>query len=152
MNKYHSDLNDLNSRKFFTDRFCNNILEKYTGKMLYLVCNYDYLKKPLNDIITTEKLEIPNAKTYKEIQVPNINREYVSNDYNICFIIDNTGSMGIWINPVKSICINLFNKIVKKFSDYKFYFGSVLYAAKPSVSSDENFKIDFTENEYEFKT
>lgn len=149
MYKYHSD---LYSRKFFTDEFCNKILENYTGKMLYLVCNYDYLKKPLDNIITTEKLKIPKAITYKEIQVPNINREYVSNDYNICFIIDNTGSMEKYINAVKSICINLFKEIVKKYRDYKFYFGSVLYADKPSISSDENFKIDFTENESEFKS
>ena len=118
--------------------------------MLYLVCNDTYLKKPKDNIII-EKSEVPVAKVYSEMQVPVINREYVSNEYNICFIIDNTGSMLSWINVIKDICINLFKEIVEKFSEYKFYFGCVLYADTPSVSSDQNFKIDFTDEENVFK-
>ena len=141
---------NLNSRVFFKEEFTNNILENHTGKVLYLVCNDTYLKKQKDNNII-EKSEVPVAKVYSEIQVPVINREYVSNEYNICFIIDNTGSMLSWIKVIKDICINLFKEIVKQFSEYKFYFGCVLYADTPSISSDQNFKIDFTDKENVFK-
>jgi hypothetical protein len=141
---------NLNSRVFFKEEFTNNILENHTGKVLYLVCNDTYLKKQKDNIII-EKSEVPVAKVYSEMQVPVINREYVSNEYNICFIIDNTGSMLSWIKVIKDICINLFKEIVKQFSEYKFYFGCVLYADTPSISSDQNFKIDFTDKENVFK-
>ena len=88
--------------------------------------------------------EAPIGNMAREIQVPMINRKYVSNEYNICFIIDNTGSMGSWINIIKEICHNLFVEVTKKFSEYDFYFGCVLYADKPSLSTDENFIISFT--------
>ena len=41
---------------------------------------------------------------------------------------------------------NLFEEIVNKFKEYSFSFSCVLYADKPSCPTDENFKIDFTEN------
>ena len=81
-----------------------------------------------------------------------INRKYVTNEYNICFIIDNTGSMSHLIESIKEICHNFFVKITKKYSEYKFYFGCVLYADKPSIETDENFIINFTQNENEFKS
>ena len=96
--------------------------------------------------------EAPIGNMAREIQVPMINRKYVSNEYNICFIIDNTASMGNWINIIKEICHNLFVEITKKFSKYEFYFACALYADKPSISSDQNFKISFTKDENEFKS
>ena len=63
---------------------------------------------------------IPTAPKFKEIQVPIINRDNVSNEYNVCFIIDNTGSMESWINVIKDICSNLFGEIVAKFNKYNF--------------------------------
>ena len=150
--KYPKFKSNLKSRKFFTEEFSNKILENYTGKILYLICNDTYLKKPKDHVIFNKKIEVPIAKVYKETQVPTVNRDYVSNEYNICFIIDNTGSMSSWIKVIKDICINLFNEIKEKYDEYIFNFGSVLYADKPSASYDENFKIDFTEDEKEFKS
>ena len=97
-------------------------------------------------------LGIPTEKKFKEIQAPIINRDNISHEYNVCFIIDNTGSMGSWINVIKDICINLFKEITEKFNKYKFYFGCVLYADKISISTDENYIIDFTQDENEFKS
>ena len=131
----------------------NNILKNYTGKILYLVCNDGYLKNPEDDLDESLKSsinQVPIANIAKEIQVPVINRKFVTNEYNICFIIDNTGSMGSWINIIKEICHDLFVEITKKFSEYDFYFGSVLYADKPSKNTDENFIISFTKDEQEF--
>ena len=59
--------------------------------------------------------------------------------------------MGSWINVVKDICNNLFVEIVKKFNKYKFYFGCVLYADKISIDTDINYKINFTQDENEFR-
>lgn len=80
-----------------------------------------------------------------------INRDYVSNEYNVCFIIDNTGSKQKWINIIKNICNNLFIEIVKKYNKYQFSFGYVLYGDKPSISTDQNFVLDFTKDEKKFK-
>ena len=145
----------LNSRKFYSEEFTNNILNNYTGKGLYLVCNVEYLSKSNDDLDESIKSSItqaPIGNIAREIQVPIINRKYVSNEYNICFIIDNTGSMGNWINIIKEICHNLFVEITKKFSKYEFYFACALYGDKPSISSDQNFKISFTKDENEFKS
>ena len=145
----------LNSRKFYTEEFTNNILNNYTGKRLYLVCNVEYLSNSNDDLdksIKSSITEAPIGNMAREIQVPMINRKYVSNEYNICFIIDNTASMGNWINIIKEICHNLFVEITKKFSKYEFYFACALYADKPSISSDQNFKISFTKDENEFKS
>ena len=95
---------------------------------------------------------IPQGIIAEELQVPIVNRNYVSNEYNICFIIDNTGSMGSWIDIIKDLCHKFFVEITEKFSEYNFYFACVLYADKPSIDSDKNFKIDFTKNEKEFKS
>ena len=84
----------------------------------------------------------------EEIQAPII----VSQEYNVCFIIDNTKSMGSWINVIKDICNNLFKEITKKFNKYKFYFGCVLYADHISINTDKNYKINFTQDENEFKS
>ena len=150
---------DLNSRNFYNHKFHNDILEKYTKKMLYIVCNDEYLESPvqihdnnINNLLINDKLNIHNGNKYKEIQVPKINRNYISNEYYICFIIDNTGSMISWINAIKNICNELFIDIVKQFKQYKFFFGCVLYADKLSCSSDENFKVSFTQNQDEFKS
>ena len=78
---------------------------------------------------------IPTAPKFKEIQVPIINRDNVSNEYNVCFIIDNTGSMESWINVIKDICSNLFGEIVAKFNKYNFSFGCVLYENKISINT-----------------
>ena len=146
----------LNSKIFFTDEFANYVLNNYTGKILYLVCNENYLKIPkktLKEAIKPGKANIiPQGIIAEELQVPIVNRNYVSNEYNICFIIDNTGSMGSWINIIKDLCHNFFVEITEKFSEYNFYFACVLYADKPSIDSDKNFKIDFTKNEKEFKS
>ena len=131
----------------------SNILKNYTGKKLYLVCNDEYLKNSEDDLDESLKSNInqaPIANIAKEIQVPVIYRKFVTNEYNICFIIDNTGSMGSWINIIKEICHNLFVEVTKKFCEYDFYFGCVLYADKPSLSTDENFIISFTKDEQEF--
>jgi hypothetical protein len=101
----------------------------------------------------SNKIKIKSKiKKYKEIQVPYISRDIVSDEYNVCFIIDNTGSMSSMIDGIKGICHNLFVEIVKQFGEYKFYFGCVFYADEPSWPSDKNFKIDFTNNESEFKS
>ena len=76
----------------------------------------------------------------------------MSHEYNVCFIIDNTSSMGSWINVIKDICNNLFKEIVQKFNKYKFYFGCVLYADHISIETDKNYKINFTQDENEFKS
>ena len=165
--KYYNFKANLYTRNFYTKKFSNDILEKYTRKKLYLICNDEYLKKSIEDTniksninieesikgkIRGSNLESPIAKAYKEIQAPIINREYISNDYNICFLIDNTGSMGSWINVIKDICKKLFEEIVKKFNKYKFYFGCVLYADKISVVTDKNYIINFTQNVEVFKS
>ena len=144
-------------------------MKNYTKNKLYLVCNYDYLEKEIeiindnainnslensesnDNLIVTENKIIPFAKVSNELIVSKINRDYVSNEYNVCFIIDNTGSMNIWINIIKNICSNLFTEIVKKYDQYIFSFGCVLYGDKPSVHTDQNFAINFTKNVIEFK-
>ena len=169
-NKYYNFKSNLISRNFYTEKFTNNILETYTKLKLYIICNDEYLKKSIennniNDInninnINNEeeerdkdkKSKIPTAKRFKEIQAPIINRDIVSNEYNVCFIIDNTGSMGNWIQAIKDICNNLFKEITKKFNKYKFYFGCVLYADHISINTDKNYQINFTQNENEFKS
>ena len=163
-NKYPKFKSNLNSNFYFTEEFTNKILEKYTKKALYLVCNEEYLRNKVEESSLNDKeseisdiskrskrSNVPKAKSYKEIQVPVVDRNIVSNDYNICFIIDNTSSMSSWINIVKEICVELFSEIVKKFNKYHFSFGCVLYADKASTSYDENFAIDFTEDEKKFK-
>ena len=132
-------------KKYYNFELLNKILTKYTKKVLYVILNYEYFTKIKIDIQ-------PIGKISNEIQVPVINRNYVTNEYNICFIIDNTGSMSDLIYSIKEICHNFFVKITKKYSKYKFYFGCVLYADKPSIETDENFIIDFTQNEKEFKS
>ena len=132
------------SANYYTKEFSDLILKNYTGKVLYLICNNNYIKSKKKDITFT--------KVYKEIQVPSISRKIVSNEYNICFILDNTGSMENWINSLKNICVQLFEEVVNKFKKYYFSFACVLYADKASFPTDENFKIDFTENSLEFKT
>ena len=168
--KYFYFNSNLNSKKYFTEDFTNKVLEKYTKNKLYLICNFDYLTQEIdnsNDNIINNSLEnsesnvnlivpenksIPLGKVSNELIVREINRDYVSNEYNVCFIIDNTGSMEHWINIIKNICINLFIEIVKKFDKYIFSFGFVLYGDKPSVETDQNFALNFTNNEEEFKT
>ena len=171
--KYPFFKSQLNSKKFFTEEFTNHILKKFTKKSLYLVCNYEYLKRNNNENLNNEdnkdndnysknalsnkknykdnNLEIPKAKISREIVSEKINRDYVTNEYNVCFLIDNTGSMRKWINIVKSLCNNLFTEIVKKYNKYIFYFGCVLYADKFSIETDKNFIVDFTQDENKFK-
>ena len=143
--KYPNFKSNLNSRKFYTEKFTHWILETYTRSKLYIICNDKYLKQ-------SNKEETPKGLKKKEIQVPNIPRDLVSNEYNVCFIIDNTGSMGSWINVIKEICNNLFVEIVSKFSKYEFSFGCVLYADKISINTDQNYKINFTKDENEFRS
>ena len=153
--KYPNFKSELNSKKFFTDEFSDNILNNYTGKTLYLICNENYLRIQNDDLkasVGSNQSKISNAIIAEEIQVPIVNRKYVSNEYNICFIIDNTGSMGSWINIIKELCHNFFVEITEKFKEYKFYFACVLYADKPSVNSDQNFRINFTQDEKDFKS
>jgi len=153
--KYPKIKPKLDSKKYYTEEFTNNILDNYTGKSLYLVCNDEYLRKSNEDLDESIKSSInqaPIGNVATEIKVPIINRKFVSNEYDICFIIDNTGSMGNWINIIKEICHNLFVEITKKFSLYDFYFSSVLYADKPAISTDNNFIISFTKDDNEFKS
>ena len=146
--KYGKFETKLDSSKYYTKEFSDLILKKYTGKILYLICNNNFLKCKKKE----KYHDIPFTKVYKEIQVSSISRKIVSNEYDICFIIDNTGSMQEWINSLKNICVNLFEEVVNKFKEYSFSFSCVLYADKPSCPTDENFKIDFTENSLEFKS
>lgn len=166
--KYPNFKSNLNSRQYYKEEFTNNILESYTKKMLYIVCNDEYLKKPVESIeedeisysnkgitltkVNSKKNKIPIAKIYREIQVKKIDRKFVTNEYNVCFIIDNTSSMGDWIDIIKNICNDIFEKIIEKYTKYKFYFGSVLYADKLSCKTDINYKINFTQNKDEFKS
>ena len=167
--KYCKFKSNLISRNFYTETFTKRVLEKYTRLKLYIICNDEYLKKSIeNNNINNEEdsdedkfsmksqikmnFDFPTAKKFREIQAPIINRDNVSHEYNVCFIIDNTGSMEDWINVIKDICTSLFKEITKKFNKYKFYFGCVLYADTISVSSDKNYKIDFTQDENEFKS
>ena len=156
--KFPKFKSNLNSKKYFTDEFSNDVLNKYTGKVLYLVCNYEHLKKLDDDLNIslksegTNKSRIPDADVKVEIQVPEVNKDYVSNEYNICFIIDNTGSMDSWINIIKELCHKFFVEITQKYNEYIFYFACVLYADNPSVSTDKNFEINFTQDEKQFKT
>ena len=130
-NKYYNFKSNLISRKFYTEKFIKRIFGTYTRKTLYIICNDEYLKKQKN-----------------LIQAPII----VSQEYNVCFIIDNTKSMGSWINVIKDICNNLFKEIKQKFNKYEFYFGCVLYADHISINTDKNYKINFTQDENEFKS
>ena len=130
-NKYYNFKSNLISRNFYTEKFIKRILGTYTRKKLYIICNDEYLKKQKN-----------------LIQAPII----VSQEYNVCFIIDNTKSMGSWINVIKDICNNLFKEIKQKFNKYEFYFGCVLYADHISINTDKNYKINFTQDENEFKS
>jgi hypothetical protein len=146
-NKYYNFKSNLISRKFYTEKFTNRILETYTRLNLYIICNDEYLKKSIennnikhinniSNINNEEKesdedkisikhsiklnFEIPTAIKFKEIQAPIINRDNVSNEYNVCFIIDNTSSMGSWINVIKDICNNLFKEITKNLININF--------------------------------
>ena len=167
--KYFYFESNLNSKKYFTEDFTKKVLEKYTNNKLYLICNFDYLKQEKDfiygntinnslensefnvNLIVPENKNIPLGKVSNELIVSEINRDYVSNEYNVCFIIDNTGSMEKWINIIKNICSNLFTEIVKKFGEYIFSFGYVLYGDKPSTKTDQNFALNFTKDEKEFK-
>ena len=163
-NKYYNFKSNLISRNFYTGKFTNMILETYTRLKLYIICNHEFLKNSIenniNNINNEEDIEsdedkkssIPTAKRFKEIQAPSINRDIVSNEYNVCFIIDNTSSMGNWMQVIKDICNNLFKDITNKFNKYKFYFGCVLYADQISIKTDKNYKINFTQDENEFKS
>ena len=151
----------LNSKKYYNEEFFNEILENYAQSMLYIISNDEYLDENGSLSINNtsynssecNKINIKSKiKKYKEIQVPYISRDIVSDEYNVCFIIDNTGSMSSMIDGIKGICHNLFVEIVKQFAKYRFYFGCVFYADEPSCPSDKNFKIDFTNNESEFKS
>ena len=150
--KYPDFKSKLNSRKYYEDEFTKNILDKYTSKNLYLIANDEYLRKSLNDSDDSieSKRTNPIGIIAKEIQVPVINRDYVTNEYNICFIIDNTGSMSSWINIIKEICHKFFIEITEKYKDYKFYFACVLYGDKPSTKKGENFYVNFTQDEKKF--
>ena len=148
LKKYPKFASKLDSIKYYNKEFLDMILENYTGKILYLICNNNYLKSKRKG----KNNDISSVKIYKEIQVPTITRKIVSNEYDICFILDNTGSMGSWIKSLKNICINLFEEIVNKYKEYIFSFSSVLYGDKPSCETDENYKIDFTENSLKFKS
>ena len=132
-NKYYNFKSNLISRKFYTEKFIKRIFGTYTRKTLYIICNDEYLKK---------------SKKFIEIQAPIIE----SQEYNVCFIIDNTNSMGSWMNFIKDICNNLFKEITQKFNKYEFYFGCVLYADHISINTDKNYKINFTQDEKEFKS
>ena len=164
--KYNNFKSNLNSKKFYTEEFTKKVSETYTRIRLYIICNHDYLKKTIENTINNEdskeeensikqsinvNIEIPTAQKFKEIQVKKINRDNVSNEYNVCFIVDNTGSMGSWINVIKDICKNLFGEIVAKFSKFQFSFGCVFYADKISINTDQNYKINFTKDENEFR-
>ena len=59
--------------------------------------------------------------------------------------------MGNWINIIKEICHNLFIEITQKYNEYIIYFACVLYADKPSKSTDKNITINFTNDEKKFK-
>ena len=146
--KYPKFVSQLDTNKYYNKDFLDLILKNNTGKILYLVCNNNYLKSKKKG----KNNDMPLIKIYKEIQVPSISRKIVSNEYDICFILDNTGSMSSWINSLKNICVNLFEEIVNKYKEYIFSFSSVLYGDKPSCETDENFKIDFTENSLLFKS
>ena len=146
--KYPKFVSQLDSNKYYNKEFIDKILKNYTGKILYLICNNNYLKSKNKG----KNNDISFTKVYKEIQVPTICRKIVSNEYDICFILDNTGSMNSWINSLKNICVNLFEEIVNKYKEYIFSFSAVLYGDKPSYITDENYKIDFTENILKFKS
>ena len=149
LKKYPKFVSELDSNKFYNKEFLDLILKKYTGKILYLICNNNYLKSKKRG---KNNDDMSFVKVYKEIQVPTISRKIVSNEYDICFILDNTGSMRSWIDSLKNICVNLFKEIVDKYKDYIFSFSCVLYGDKPSCITDENYKIDFTENSLQFKS
>ena len=146
--KYPKFASKLDSNKYYRKELLDMILEKYTRKILYLICNTNYLKSKKKG----KNNDLTFVKIYKEIQVPTISRKIVSNEYDICFILDNTISMSSWINSLKNICVHIFEEIVNKYKEYIFSFSSVLYGDKPSCSTSENFKIDFTENSLQFKS
>jgi len=148
LKKYGEFESKLDSNKYYNKQFLDLILKNYTGQILYLVCNNNYLKSKKKE----KNNDMSFVKVYKEIQVPTISRRIVSNEYDICFILDNTFSMNNWIDSLKNICENLFEEIINKYKEYIFSFSCVLYADKLSCITDENFKIDFTENSSQFKS
>ena len=91
---------------------------KVKNFLIYQIFGYSNAGNELNNTkydfsVCNEICIKSKIKKFKEVQFPIINRFIVSNEYNVCFIIDNTFSMSSLIDTIKAICHNLFVEIVK---------------------------------------
>ena len=73
-------------------------------------------------------------------------RTSISNEFDIVYLIDATGSMGSEINAAKDQVINILNELQSKYPAINFNFGAVFYRDKIDSPTDKNDFFPLTDN------
>ena len=75
-----------------------------------------------------------------------IHRPSISNEFDIVYLIDATGSMSGEINAAKNQVINILNDLKSKYPTMNFNFGAIFYRDKIDSPSDKNDFFPLTDN------
>ena len=70
----------------------------------------------------------------------------MSNEFDIVYLIDATGSMGSEINAAKKQVVNILNELQSKYPAINFNFGAIFYRDKIDSPSDKNDFFPLTDN------
>ena len=78
-------------------------------------------------------------------------KKIVTQEYDIIYMIDATGSMNEWIDAAADRCINISEELKIKFPQLDFYFGGIFYRDPIDSFDDIHEVFDLTNNILELK-
>ena len=70
----------------------------------------------------------------------------ISNEFDIVYVTDSTGSMGSYLKAARNQCINISNKLKAELSQFNFNFGVVFYKDLVDCPEEKNKVCKLKEN------
>ena len=70
----------------------------------------------------------------------------VSNEFDLIYLVDVSGSMSSSLNGVKKYCIDISKKLEKELSEFDFNYGGIFYSDPVDVPEERNTYLNLTEN------
>jgi hypothetical protein len=75
-----------------------------------------------------------------------------SNEFDLIYLVDVSGSMSSSLNGVKNYCIAISQKLEKELSQFDFHYGGIFYSDPVDVPTESNSYLNLTPNINEFKS
>ena len=110
-----------------------------------------YVQNIFSWLCSVEKLEwkmvVKMVHEFRPLQIVlNINysaiwtrfKKKVSNEFDLIYLVDVSGSMSSSLNGVKKYCINISKKIEKELPEFDFNYGGIFYSDPVDVPEKRN--------------